>query len=115
MSVASKNLFELLGNDDEGSDIPKAPVKTVTKDTISTAKAAADGSKPGQQNRAGFSRAQQDFRNDKGVGRSANQGRSTEERTAERPRGGRGARGRGGAGATRHRAADDRHAKNIAP
>lgn len=79
-----------------------------------------------------------DFRNDKGVGRSANQGRSTEERTAERPRGGRGARGRGGktqlisppqansechvlmtiftgAGATRHRAADDRHAKNIAP
>lgn len=34
-------------------------MKTVTKDTISTAKAAADGSKPGQQNRAGFSRAQQ--------------------------------------------------------
>lgn len=54
-------MFRSSGNDDEGSDIPKAPVKTVTKDTISTAKAAADGSKPAsaQQNRAGFSRAQQ--------------------------------------------------------
>lgn len=36
-------------------------MKTVTKDTISTAKASADGSKPAsaQQNRAGFSRPQQ--------------------------------------------------------
>lgn len=135
-------------------------MKTVTKSTVSTAKANNDGTKPGQQNRAGFNRNQlgmehhssaayhllgtreadltlacAEFR-DKGVGRAANQTRSTEERTADRPRGGRGARGRGGktqprredcvenphtdvlatgAGATRHRNADDRHAKNLAP
>ncbi|PSR79740.1 hypothetical protein BD289DRAFT_462854 [Coniella lustricola] len=106
----------LLGNDVEGSETPKAPVKTVTKSTVSTAKTTADGSKPASQaSRAGFSRSQQEFRDNKGVGRAANQNRSTEERTADRPRGGRGARGRGGAGATRHRNADDRHAKNIAP
>lgn len=113
--IASKNLFELLGNDDEGSETPTAPVKTVTKTSTSTAKASADGSKPAAlQSRAGFPSSQRSFR-DGGVGRAANQSKSTEPRTEERPRGGRGARGRGGAGATRHRAADDRHAKNIAP
>ncbi|KAJ1303651.1 hypothetical protein OPQ81_008079 [Rhizoctonia solani] len=111
---ASSDAGPCHGNDDEGSETPKAPVKTVTKSTVSTAKANADGTKPGQQNRAGFNRNQLEFR-DKGVGRAANQTRSTEERTADRPRGGRGARGRGGAGATRHRNADDRHTKNIAP
>lgn len=34
-------------------------MKTVTKSTVSTAKANADGTKPGQQSRAGFSRSQQ--------------------------------------------------------
>lgn len=59
--------------------------------------------------------ARPDFRNDKGVGRAANQGRSTEERTAERPRGGRGARGRGGKSPAFHHASVHRLITNIYP
>ncbi|KAK7711283.1 hypothetical protein SLS64_005305 [Diaporthe eres] len=46
MSVASKNLYDLLGNTDEDGSENPAPVKTVTKTTTKTGKANADGTSP---------------------------------------------------------------------
>ncbi|POS75317.1 hypothetical protein DHEL01_v206288 [Diaporthe helianthi] len=121
MSVASKNLYDLLGNDtEEGSENP-APVKTVTKASTKTGKANADGTGPassapasGARSGGGFSQTEKAYR-DRGVGSGANRGKPTDEAPRGGARGGRGARGRGGRGATHHRNADDRHTKNIAP
>lgn len=121
MSVASKNLYDLLGNDtEEGSENP-APVKTVTKTSTKTGKANADGTGPagsapasGARSGGGFSQNEKAYR-DRGVGSGANRGKPTDEAPRSGARGGRGARGRGGRGATHHRNADDRHTKNIVP
>ncbi|KAG6364822.1 hypothetical protein INS49_006426 [Diaporthe citri] len=123
MSVASKNLYDLLGNtDEEGSENP-APVKTVTKTTTKTGKANADGTGPASSApasgarsgaRGGFSANETAFR-DGGAGSGANRRKPTDEAPRGGARGGRGARGRGGRGATHHRNADDRHTKNIVP
>ncbi|KAI3398439.1 hypothetical protein diail_9120 [Diaporthe ilicicola] len=123
MSVASKNLYDLLGNDEEGSETPTAPVKTVTKTSIKTGRANADGTGPASSApasgarsgaRGGFSANETAFR-DGGVGSGANRRKPTDENARGGARGGRGARGRGGRGATHHRNADDRHTKNIVP
>ncbi|KAK2004861.1 hypothetical protein LX36DRAFT_236907 [Colletotrichum falcatum] len=45
MSVASKNLFELLGNDAE-DDTPQAPVKTVEKTTMRSTKRGVEPEAP---------------------------------------------------------------------
>ncbi|KAL1874323.1 hypothetical protein Daus18300_003687 [Diaporthe australafricana] len=123
MSVASKNLYDLLGNDEEGSETPTAPVKTVTKTSTKTGKANADGTGPAGSApasgvrsgaRGGFSTNETAFR-DGGAGSGANRRKPTDETPRGGARGGRGARGRGGRGATHHRNADDRHSKNLAP
>ncbi|KAK2604803.1 hypothetical protein N8I77_007703 [Diaporthe amygdali] len=121
MSVASKNLYDLLGNDEEGSETPTAPVKTVTKTSTKTGKPNADGTGPAGSataarsgGRGGFSANETAFR-DGGVGSGANRRKPTDEAPRGGSRGGRGARGRGGRGATHHRNADDRHTKNIVP
>lgn len=122
MSVASKNLYDLLGNDVEGSDAPAAPLNPVTKTSTKTGKANADGTAPIKSDaapnsrsapRGGFNASETAFR-DGGVGPGANRRKPTDE-TRGGGRGGRGARARGGRGATHHRNADDRHSKNVAP
>lgn len=122
MSVASKNLYDLLGNDVEGSETPSAPLNPVTKTSTKTGKANPDGTAPFKSDavagsrsapRGGFSANETAFR-DGGVGPGANRRKPTDE-TRGGARGGRGARARGGRGATHHRNADDRHSKNVAP
>ncbi|KUI65207.1 Suppressor protein STM1 [Cytospora mali] len=123
MSVASKNLYALLGNDVEGSETPSAPVNTVTKTSTKTGKPNADGTAPAKSAatssarpapRGGFNANETAFR-DGGVGPGANRRKPTDEAPRGGSRGGRGARSRGGRGATHHRNADDRHTKNVAP
>ncbi|ROW12612.1 hypothetical protein VMCG_00352 [Cytospora schulzeri] len=121
MSVASKNLYDLLGNDVEGSETPSAPLNPVTKTSTKTGKANPDGTAPVKSDaatgsrsapRGGFNANETAFR-DGGVGPGANRRKPTDE-TRGGARGGRGARARGGRGATHHRNADDRHSKNVA-
>ncbi|KAI0128901.1 hypothetical protein BJ170DRAFT_351319 [Xylariales sp. AK1849] len=119
MSVASKNLYALLGNDDEGSDTPQGPVKTVDKTTTRTTKRNVEPVAPsgGPTANTGARRApggsEGAFR-DKNAGHGANQRRTTEEPARGGPRGGRGARDRGGRGGRFPRDRDDRHAKTQA-
>ncbi|WYZ40441.1 hypothetical protein EsH8_IV_000782 [Colletotrichum jinshuiense] len=119
MSVASKNLFELLGNDAE-DDTPQAPVKTVDKNTMRSTKrgvepeapsrAAANTGAPRRNNASGNEAA---FR-DRGAGSDRNRGKTTEEPARGGPRGGYGARARGGRGGRFPRERDDRHTKGLA-
>ncbi|ROW14989.1 hypothetical protein VPNG_03400 [Cytospora leucostoma] len=135
-SVVHQNLYDLLGNTEEGSDIPVAPVNTVTKTSQKTGKPNPDGTAPAKSApanngrsapRGGFSANETGmdptllglgpplpFR-DGGVGSGANRRKTTDEAPRGGARGGRGARARGGRGATHHRNADDRHTKNVAP
>ncbi|KAM0278317.1 hypothetical protein ACHAQH_005236 [Verticillium albo-atrum] len=101
MSVASKNLYDLLGNDD-GDDTPRAPVKTVDKPVARTTKRNAEPEAPARlpaggagNRRGGASGSDAAFR-DRNTGSDRNRGRSTEEAAKGGARGGFGARGRGG-------------------
>ncbi|KAB5516916.1 hypothetical protein GE09DRAFT_1294508 [Coniochaeta sp. 2T2.1] len=104
MSVASKNLFDLLGNDIEDPDaVPKAPTKIVEKATTHTIKRNADGVAPASK-AAGVA--------DRQSGNASNNTRSRND--VEQPtRGGRGARVRGGRGARRPPTGDERHSRSI--
>ncbi|KAK5989923.1 hypothetical protein PT974_08186 [Cladobotryum mycophilum] len=115
MSVASKNLYALLGNDSDGEEKPVVPVKTVDKANPRTTKrnvvepqAAPAPVRTGGNRRGGPSGNEGAFR-DRGAGRERNQGRSTDEAPRDGPRGGSGARGRGGRGARFSREHNDRH------
>lgn len=109
MSVASKNLFAILGNDEE-PEIP-APVKTVDKTSTHTAKRNTDGAAPakgtvpaGGRRGGAVSGNEAAFR-DRNAGRDTNRGKPTDEVRGGR-RGGRGGRGRG---------EGDRHPHKAAP
>ncbi|KAK5663878.1 hypothetical protein OQA88_84 [Cercophora sp. LCS_1] len=116
MSVASKNLFDLLGNDVEGDESPAAPVKTVEKTSTHTTKRNADGAAPSKApatstpRRGGASGNEAAFR-DRNAGHDRNRGKPTDEARAGGPRGGYGARSRGGRGGRFPRNQDDRHSK----
>ncbi|KAK7923067.1 hypothetical protein PG985_007138 [Apiospora marii] len=117
MSVVSKNLFDLLGNDVEGdSDNPSGPVKTVDKNTTRTTKRTVEPVAPAKPvnatsgARRGPGGNEGAFR-DKNAGHSNNQRRGTEEAARGGPRGGRGARERGGRGGRYPRERDDRHSR----
>ncbi|KAE9568812.1 RGG repeats nuclear RNA binding protein B [Colletotrichum fructicola] len=118
MSVASKNLFELLGNDAE-DDTPQAPVKTVDKSTMRSTKRNAEPEAPSRaaantgarRNNASGNEAA--FR-DRGAGSDRNRGKTTEESARGGSRGGYGARVRGGRGGRFPRERDDRHTKGQA-
>ncbi|KAK1598667.1 uncharacterized protein LY79DRAFT_537801 [Colletotrichum navitas] len=100
MSVASKNLFELLGNDAE-DDTPQAPVKTVDKTTMRSTKRGVEPEAPTRAagntgaRRTNVSGNEAAFR-DRGAGSDRNRGKTTEEPARGGPRGGYGARARGG-------------------
>lgn len=118
MSVASKNLFAYLGNDDDGEEKIPVPVKTVDKSVPRTVKRnAPEPQQPvhratGGNRRGGPSGNEGAFR-DRGAGSDRNHGRSTEEQSGPRgPRGGAGARVRGGRGSRHPRDRDDRHTKS---
>lgn len=112
MSVASKNLFAILGNTEEEI---LAPVKTVEKTSTHTVKRNTDGLAPapkapvttGRRGGANVSGNEAAFR-DRNAGRDSNRVKSTDEA----PRGGRrgGYRGRGG-----RREEGDRHPSKTAP
>ncbi|KAF6826484.1 elicitor protein [Colletotrichum musicola] len=118
MSVASKNLFELLGNDAE-DDTPQVPVKTVEKTTMRSTKRNVEPEAPSRaaantgarRNNASGNEAA--FR-DRGAGSDRNRGKTTEEPARGGPRGGYGARVRGGRGGRFPRERDDRHTKGPA-
>ncbi|KAL2123417.1 hypothetical protein VTJ04DRAFT_3872 [Mycothermus thermophilus] len=116
MSVASKNLYDLLGNDIEGDEPPAPPVKPVTKAQTSTVKRNSDGTAPSSRaphqggNRRGgahVSGNEAAFR-DRNAGRESNRDKPTDEA----PRGARrgGFRGRG-----RRPDEGDRHPYKHAP
>jgi len=117
MSVASKNLFALLGNDEE--EPPSGPVKTVDKTTMRTTKRGVEPeapAKPANAGNAGGARRgpggnEGAFR-DRNAGSGANQRRTIDEAARGGARGGRGARDRGGPGSGRPRNRDDRHSKS---
>lgn len=117
MSVASKNLFDLLGNDDGESETPKGPVKTVDKTTMRSTKRNVEPVapvKPVTANtgaRRGPGGNEGAFR-DKNAGSFNNQRRGVDEPARGGSRGGRGARERGGRGGRFPRTQDDRHAKS---
>lgn len=110
MSVATKNLFDLLGNDIEGDEPPAPPLKPAEKTSTHTVKRNTDGLAPSKGpvttgNRRGGANVggnEAAFR-DRGAGRDSNRTKTTDEA----PRGGRrggGYRGRGG-----RREEGDRH------
>ncbi|KAI1321273.1 hypothetical protein F5Y16DRAFT_405291 [Xylariaceae sp. FL0255] len=117
MSVASKNLFALLGND-EDDDQPSAPVKTVEKTLPRTTKRNAEPQPPAKPagNTGGARRGpggnEGAFR-DRNAGTANNHRKTTDEAPRGGPRGGRGARDRGGRGGRFPRDRDDRHSKGV--
>ncbi|KAI1362766.1 hypothetical protein F5Y08DRAFT_259998 [Xylaria arbuscula] len=117
MSVASKNLFALLGNDEE-DDQPSGPVKTVEKNLPRTSKRNVEPQAPAKPagttgtRRAGPGGNEGAFR-DRGAGHSANQRKPTDEAPRGGRGGGRGARERGGRGGRYTRDRDDRHSKGL--
>lgn len=121
MSVASKNLFALLGNDEE-DDTPKAPVKTVDKNTMRTTKRNVEPqapTKPANTANAGARRAgpggnEGAFR-DRNAGSANNHRKPVEEASRPAARGGRGAREQGGRGGRYPRTRDDRQARGFNP
>lgn len=114
-AVESKNIYALLGNDDEDSDTPKAPVKTVDKTSTHTTKRNAGDERPrGNAAPAGGPRRgpggnEGAFR-DRNAGSDRNRSKPTDDGSV---RGGRGGRGRGGRGARFPRERDDRHTKGL--
>ncbi|KAK2679981.1 Hyaluronan/mRNA-binding protein [Fusarium oxysporum f. sp. vasinfectum] len=114
MSVVTKNPFAYLGNDSDGEEKPVVPVKTVDKNTARTTKRNVEPQAPVRAGGAGGNRRGPGgneggaFR-DRGAGSNRNQNRSTEEAPRDGPRGGAGARVRGGRGARHARERDDRH------
>ncbi|KAI0527750.1 hypothetical protein F5B22DRAFT_582170 [Xylaria bambusicola] len=117
MSVASKNLFALLGNDEE-DDKPSGPVKTVEKTLPRTTKRNVEPQAPtkptgtASTRRSGPGGNEGAFR-DRNAGHSANQRKPTDEVPRGSQRGGRGARERGGRGGRFPRDRDDRHSKGL--
>ncbi|RYP66432.1 hypothetical protein DL769_006033 [Monosporascus sp. CRB-8-3] len=117
MSVASKNLFALLGNDEE-DDTPKAPVKTVDKTTMRSTKRNVEPQAPTKPagnagpRRAGPGGNEGAFR-DRNAGSASNHRKPVEEVSRPGVKGGRGAREQGGRGGRYPRTRDDRHAKNF--
>ncbi|KAK3368238.1 Stm1-domain-containing protein [Podospora didyma] len=121
MSVASKNLFDLLGNDVEDADAaPPAPVKTVEKTSTHTVKRNADGVAPATKapaqagNRRGGASGNEAAFRDRNAGSDRNRGKPVDEVAARGARGGSNARARGGRGARFPRAGDDRHTTKTA-
>lgn len=116
MSVASKNMFAYLGNDEE-EEKPTVPVKTVDKAVKGTTKRGAEPAPPvrapGAGSRRGGATGNEGAFRDRGAGRDNNQARSTEEGPRGGPRGGAGARVRGGRGARSRRDLDDRQSRNV--
>jgi len=102
MSVASKNLFELLGNDPDSDGEPRAPTKTVVKQTVTSKKkdAPVDVPAPARGNNRGgrkYGGNEGAFR-DGETGAESNRRRPTDvegERTHKTTSGGRGGRGAG--------------------
>ncbi|KAK1520207.1 hypothetical protein CPAR01_15258 [Colletotrichum paranaense] len=130
MSVASKNLFELLGNDAE-DDTPQAPVKTVEKNSLRSTKRGVEPEAPSRAPAAGGARRNNASGNeadldpltrllppiafrDRGAGSDRNRGKTTDEPARGGPRGGYGARARGGRGGRFPRERDDRQSKGLA-
>jgi len=119
MSVASKNLYDLLGNDVEESDIPKAPLKPVDKTSTHTAKRNTDGLAPATKapaqttRRTGNVSGNEAAFRDRNAGSDRNRGKPTEDAPRGGSRGGRDARVRGGRGARNPRGGDDRHSKSL--
>ncbi|KAF2837965.1 hypothetical protein M501DRAFT_995221 [Patellaria atrata CBS 101060] len=128
-SIASKNLFDLLGNDPEldPNREPEPPTKAVDKPTPRIGKRnagaeapAADSGRGGGRGRGGFAGSEGAFR-DRNAGRDSNRTRDDglrHDRHSDRlreggeygrrgDRGGRGGRGRGGRGG----AGFDRHSR----
>ncbi|SPN98354.1 uncharacterized protein DNG_01400 [Cephalotrichum gorgonifer] len=109
MSVASKNLFDLLGEDGDAPAV-RAPQKAAP-----AAKADASARPAQSASRRGYSGNEAAFR-DRNAGADRNRSKATtDEETRGAGRGGLGARVRGGRGARHPRDRDDRHSKNIAP
>lgn len=115
-AIASKNLYELLGNDhDEDSDKePEPPVKVVDKTPARTTKRNAADEAPASKapvsdnrgsRRGGPSGNEGAFR-DRNVGASANRSKPI----GDADRGGRGGRGRGDRGPRR---GGDRHSRTV--
>ncbi|PTB75749.1 hypothetical protein M440DRAFT_1439421 [Trichoderma longibrachiatum ATCC 18648] len=102
------------GNDSDGEEKPVVPVKTVDKVTPRTTKRNAEPQAPqapvrtGGNRRGGPGGNEGAFR-DRGAGRERNQTRPTDEAPRDGPRGGQGARVRGGRGGRFPRERDDRH------
>ncbi|KAI0180181.1 hypothetical protein GGR52DRAFT_530137 [Hypoxylon sp. FL1284] len=119
MSVASKNLFDLLGNDVEGDEAPSGPVKTVDKTTMRTTKRNVEPQAPTKPadstgaRRTGPGGNEGAFR-DRNAGSASNQRKPTDEGARSGPRGGRDARVRGGRGGRFPRDRDDRHPRGVA-
>ncbi|KAL1864639.1 hypothetical protein VTK73DRAFT_5767 [Phialemonium thermophilum] len=104
MSVASKNPFDLLGNDDD-SDTPKAPVKTVDKTSTHTVKRNTDGHAPaskgpvsGGGRRGGVVSGNEAAFRDRNAGSDRNRSKPVDDSAGGRGRGGHNARVRGGRG-----------------
>lgn len=116
MSIASKNLFELLGNDPEldPDRAPDPPTKAIDKPTARTGKRNAPAEAPvrsaGHSTRApkDSGNANDNYLRDRGVGSDKNRSRGSGE--PGEYRGGRG-RGRGRGGRGRGGERDDRHSK----
>ncbi|KAK1983743.1 hypothetical protein LZ30DRAFT_687433 [Colletotrichum cereale] len=108
------------GNDAE-DDTPQAPVKTVDKTTMRSTKRGVEPEAParaaagntGAARRTNASGNEAAFR-DRGAGSDRNRGKTTEEPARGGPRGGYGARARGGRGGRFPRERDDRQSKGIA-
>ncbi|CAI6333078.1 unnamed protein product [Periconia digitata] len=118
MSIASKNLFELLGNDPEldPDRAPEPPTKAIDKPTARTGKRNGPSEAPARSAGNTTSRAPKDSGNandnyirDRGVGSDKNRSRGSGE--PGEYRGGRGGRGRGRGGRGRGGDRDDRHSK----
>ncbi|KAL2147587.1 hypothetical protein VTI28DRAFT_8041 [Corynascus sepedonium] len=110
MSVVTKNLYDLLGNDIEGDEPPRPPLKPAEKTSTHTVKRNTDGLAPtkgpattgNRRGGANVSGNEAAFR-DRNAGRDSNRGKPTDEV----PRAGRRGGFRGGRG--------DRHPTRSAP
>lgn len=101
MSVASKNLFDLLGDNDDEAPTPKSTGRSDAK---------IDVGKP--TSRKGMSGNEAAFR-DRGAGTTTNRTKPTDEAPRGTHRGGHHARVRGGRGSGHPRNRDDRHSKHF--
>ncbi|KAI9166625.1 RGG repeats nuclear RNA binding protein B [Paramyrothecium foliicola] len=110
------NPFAYLGNDSDGEEKPVVPVKTVDKAPTNTTKRGVEPQAPlrasgggGGGNRRGGPRGNEGAFRDRGAGSDRNHQKSTDEAPRDGPRGGYGARVRGGRGGRFPRDRDDRH------